>query len=213
MTVEQTDSLHLTPAELQAGLDTVRAAPADDGTLELIVRRPAVGEREPVDEAELDLELGLLGDSWSTRGRSGGRPANTSAQVTVMNARAAALVARRSRPSTARRRPALRRPRPGRGEPAAGDAARGRRRRPRGHRRAAHRLQEVQRALRPRGVAVRQLARGSSPQPARDQHACRHRRRCPGRRRRARSSSQAPRHAREASSRAARTPRRCRARG
>ena len=71
MTVEQTDS-HLTPAELQAGLDTVRAAPADDGTLELIVRRPAVGERELVDEAELDLELGLLGDSWSTRGRSGG---------------------------------------------------------------------------------------------------------------------------------------------
>ena len=94
MTVEQTDSLHLTPAELQAGLHTVRASPADDGTLELIVRRPAVGEREPVDEAELDLELGLLGDSWSTRGRSGGRPANTSAQVTVMNARAAALVAR-----------------------------------------------------------------------------------------------------------------------
>jgi MOSC domain-containing protein YiiM len=94
VTVQQVDPLHLTPDELQAGLDAVRAVPRDDGVLELIVRRPAVGERETVDEAELDLELGLVGDNWSSRGRSGGRPANTSAQVTVMNARAAGLVAR-----------------------------------------------------------------------------------------------------------------------
>ena len=94
MTLQETDSLHLTPAELQAGLDIVRAAPTDHGVLELIVRRPAVGERETVEEAELDLALGLVGDNWSARGRSGGRPANTNAQVTVMNARSAALVAR-----------------------------------------------------------------------------------------------------------------------
>jgi MOSC domain-containing protein YiiM len=85
---------HATPAELEAGLDEVRAAPRDEGTLELIVRRPAVDEREVVAQAELDLEFGLVGDNWSTRGRSGGRPANTQAQVTVKNARAAALVAR-----------------------------------------------------------------------------------------------------------------------
>lgn len=88
------DPLHLTPAELAAGLATIREAPKDGGTLELIVRRPAVEEREVLDEGELDLELGLVGDSWSTRGRSGGRPANTKAQVTVMNVRATALVAR-----------------------------------------------------------------------------------------------------------------------
>jgi MOSC domain-containing protein YiiM len=85
---------HATPAELEAGLDGVRAAPRDEGTLELIVRRPAVDQREVVEQADLDLDLGLVGDNWSSRGRSGGRPANTSAQVTVTSARAAALVAR-----------------------------------------------------------------------------------------------------------------------
>ena len=84
---------YASPAELEAGLEHLRAAPRGQGIVELIVRRPAVDEREVVDEAELDLEDGLLGDSWRTRGRSGGRPSNTNAQVTVMNARATALVA------------------------------------------------------------------------------------------------------------------------
>ena len=81
-------------SELGAGLDHVRAAPSDEGVLELIVRRPAVDEREVLEEAELDLELGLVGDSWSSRGRSGGRPANRDAQITVVSARAVALAAR-----------------------------------------------------------------------------------------------------------------------
>ena len=83
----------LTYAEVEAGLDVVRAAPRDEGVVELIVRRPAVDEREVVEEAELDLEQGLVGDNWETRGRSGGRPANTDAQITVTSARAIALVA------------------------------------------------------------------------------------------------------------------------
>ena len=74
---------------LEAGLDDVRAAPADEGTLELIVRRPAVDEREVVDEGELDPACGLVGDSWSRRGRS----PNPIAQLTLMNARATALIA------------------------------------------------------------------------------------------------------------------------
>jgi MOSC domain-containing protein YiiM len=94
MSLQETPELHLTPAELEAGLATIEEAPKDQGTVELIVRRPAVEEREIVEEAQLDLERGLVGDTWSTRGRSGGRPANTKAQVTVMNARATALVAR-----------------------------------------------------------------------------------------------------------------------
>ena len=66
MTTPETvaDPLHLTPAELEAGLATLRQAPKDEGRLELIVRRPAVEEREVVDEAVLDLELGLVGDCW-----------------------------------------------------------------------------------------------------------------------------------------------------
>ena len=55
---------YATPAELEAGLDHLRAAPKGEGVVELIVRRPTVDERETVDEAELDLEEGLVGDSW-----------------------------------------------------------------------------------------------------------------------------------------------------
>jgi MOSC domain-containing protein YiiM len=84
---------YATPDELEAGLDHLRAAPRGEGVVELIVRRPTVDERETVDEAELDLEDGLVGDSWRARGRSGGRPANEKAQITVMNARSTALVA------------------------------------------------------------------------------------------------------------------------
>ena len=47
-----------------------------------------------VDEATLDLEHGLVGDSWESRGRSRGRPANPAAQITLTSARAIALVAR-----------------------------------------------------------------------------------------------------------------------
>jgi MOSC domain-containing protein YiiM len=86
-------TVYATPAELEAGLDHLRAAPKGEGIVELIVRRPTVDERETVDEAELDLEDGLVGDSWRARGRSGGRPANEKAQITVTNARSAALVA------------------------------------------------------------------------------------------------------------------------
>ncbi len=81
--------------QLEAGLPEVLGAPAEEGTLELIVRRPAENERELLDEGELDLEVGLVGDMWSTRGSSkmpGGRP-NPEAQLTVMNARATRLVA------------------------------------------------------------------------------------------------------------------------
>lgn len=75
--------------DLRAGLSEVRAAPADDGVVELIARRPGVNDREVVDEAELDVATGVVGDSWSRRGR---RP-NPKTQVTLMSSRAAALVA------------------------------------------------------------------------------------------------------------------------
>jgi hypothetical protein len=74
--------------ELQAGLEEVRRSPADEGTLELIVRRPAVDERDVVEEGMLDLDEGLVGDNWPARGK-----VDPDAQVTVMNARLVALVA------------------------------------------------------------------------------------------------------------------------
>lgn len=58
---------HLSAAELEAGLDEIRQAPKDRGTLALIVRRPAVDEREVIEEGQLSLDEGLVGDTWRTR--------------------------------------------------------------------------------------------------------------------------------------------------
>jgi hypothetical protein len=63
--------------------------------VELIVRRPAVDEREALLEAELDAVAGLVGDTWPVRGSTStpdGAP-QPDAQLTVMNSRAALLVA------------------------------------------------------------------------------------------------------------------------
>ena len=54
---------HVTADELHAGLDEIRRSPADDGTVELIVRRPAEDEREMLDEGSLDVDEGLVGDA------------------------------------------------------------------------------------------------------------------------------------------------------
>src|SRR5437868_15499137 len=82
-------------AGLEASLDHIQTAPADLGTVEMIVRRPAVDAREVVNEARLDLTEGLVGDTWRARGR-GHTPdgaANPEAQLTLMNARAAEAIA------------------------------------------------------------------------------------------------------------------------
>lgn len=81
--------LHQAREQLDAGLSRVQAAPAGVGTVELIVRRPAVGEREVLEEAELDLELGVVGDNWSTRKGV----ADPEMQLNVMSARVVDLVA------------------------------------------------------------------------------------------------------------------------
>jgi hypothetical protein len=86
---------HRDLATLNAARDQILASPKDDGRVDLIVRRPAVDERETVTEATLDTTEGLVGDCWRARG-SGGTPdgsANPKAQLTLMNARVAALVA------------------------------------------------------------------------------------------------------------------------
>ncbi len=86
---------HLSTEELHAGLDEIRRAPKDDGRLELIVRRPAIDAREVVDEARLDTEVGLVGDTWQQRASTrtqDGTP-HPDAQINIMNVRATALVA------------------------------------------------------------------------------------------------------------------------
>ncbi len=86
---------HRTAAELEAGFDRVLASPGDGGTLEMIVRRPAVNQREAVEEGRLTLEAGLEGDTWNVRRgyvTEDGSP-DPDAQITLTNSRFAALIA------------------------------------------------------------------------------------------------------------------------
>jgi hypothetical protein len=86
---------HLTMEELEGGLDEIRQAPKHEGLLQLIVRRPQIDEREILEEAELHLQEGLVGDSWirrSSKKTADGSP-HPDMQINVMSARVAALVA------------------------------------------------------------------------------------------------------------------------
>ena len=80
---------------LQAGLDEVRQSPRDVGRLELIVRRPATGEREALAEGRLDARQGLVGDNWIRRGSRSTEDgsAHPEMQLTIVNSRAVELLA------------------------------------------------------------------------------------------------------------------------
>jgi hypothetical protein len=78
-----------------SALQQIYQSPRDRGVLELIVRRPQIGEREILEEGVLDLLEGLVGDNWRTRGSSQ-TPDGTShpdMQLNIMNSRVIALVA------------------------------------------------------------------------------------------------------------------------
>ncbi len=77
----------MTAQQFEAGLELIRQSPKDEGVLEMIVRRPNVEEREILEEGALDLAEGLVGDTWKMR------RAHCDFQITIMNARAIALVA------------------------------------------------------------------------------------------------------------------------
>jgi hypothetical protein len=86
---------HLTTEELEAGLDEIRQSPKDNGILKLIVRRPQENEREVLEIGELDINSGLVGDTWNIRGSSRMTDdlPHPDMQLNIMNSRAAALVA------------------------------------------------------------------------------------------------------------------------
>jgi len=86
---------HLTTDELTAGLAAIGTSPADAGVVELIVRRPRMGEREIVQEAELDMQTGLVGDNWKERGsaRTADGTAHPEMQINIMNSRVVNLIA------------------------------------------------------------------------------------------------------------------------
>jgi hypothetical protein len=89
------EARHLTREDLEAWLDEIRRSPKDGGVLHLIVRRPQTGEREVVQEAQLDPAAGLVGDDWKTRGCAGtpDGSADPEAQITMIGSRVIAHLA------------------------------------------------------------------------------------------------------------------------
>jgi hypothetical protein len=88
-------AVHADTDVLEAGLDEILRSPASDGIVELIVRRPAVEEREVLEEGFLDVDEGLVGDCWRARGSSSTEDglAHPERQLTLMNARVIGLLA------------------------------------------------------------------------------------------------------------------------
>ena len=86
---------HRTAEELEAFEPQLRLAPRDVGTLELVVRRPAEGQREVLEEGRLSFAEGLVGDTWKVRGsgRSEDGSAHPDMQLNVMSARMVAFLA------------------------------------------------------------------------------------------------------------------------
>ena len=58
---------HRTMDELRVAVGIIRQAPADNGTVALVVRRPEKNRREVLDEGHFDLAEGLAGDTWRLR--------------------------------------------------------------------------------------------------------------------------------------------------
>jgi MOSC domain-containing protein YiiM len=79
-----------TVAELEQFLEHLGCSPKDAGTVELLVARPEPGMRTVLQRAVLDRQVGLVGDSWSTRTHKAPHPDK---QVTLMNARMIRLLA------------------------------------------------------------------------------------------------------------------------
>lgn len=86
---------HLTAMEIENSIHHVLASPKDAGLLELIVRRPKDNKREVVESGTLDIEHGLVGDNWLTRGssRTTDGMGHPEMQLNVMNYRFAELIA------------------------------------------------------------------------------------------------------------------------
>ena len=84
-----------TATALEAHLDHLRAAPAVEGTLTLVVRRPQRFEREVLAEATIDADDGLVGDNWYSRAtsRAIAEGRHRDAMITVMSSRMVGLLA------------------------------------------------------------------------------------------------------------------------
>ncbi len=91
----QAEIKHLSTPDLEAGLESIINSPKDQSVLDMIVSRPEEDAREVMELADLDVAVGLVGDTWQDRpsARSGDGKAHPDMQITLMNSRVANLVA------------------------------------------------------------------------------------------------------------------------
>lgn len=91
----QAEVKHLSTTDLEAGLDDIKSSPKVETVLDMIVSRPEEDGREIMTLADLDISVGLVGDTWQDRpsARSGDGKAHPDMQITIMNSRVAQLVA------------------------------------------------------------------------------------------------------------------------
>ena len=92
---DENASFHVDDDVLQAGLLHVKDAPLDKGLVAMLVIRPDIDHREVLSEVIADSDAGIVGDNWRRRGnaRTPDGLANPGDQVTLMNLRAALLMA------------------------------------------------------------------------------------------------------------------------
>src|SRR5918995_2574042 len=81
--------------ELEQLWATVPSPPRDQGSVRLLCLRVAPGEHETPDEVGITVERGLVGDRWAAAPE---KDPDREAQVTVMNAAVAELVAAGAQP-------------------------------------------------------------------------------------------------------------------
>jgi hypothetical protein len=83
-----------TESEIAARLNEMDASPADNGTVEMIVSRPDIGERDVLQEGKFHVDRGLLGDNWFARGsrHTDDGSARPGTQVAIMNSRVIAAI-------------------------------------------------------------------------------------------------------------------------
>jgi hypothetical protein len=80
---------YVTKEALESTIVELGRSPQDNGTIEMIITRPAIGERVLVDRGELTKADGLVGDTWLVRGSKAtdDGSAHPDMQITLMNSR------------------------------------------------------------------------------------------------------------------------------
>jgi MOSC domain-containing protein YiiM len=84
--------LYVARERLDPHLPALRALSSAQGTLELIVVRPSVDERELPETAELTIEEGLVGDRWKPRSNGDGT-VHRDNQLTIASTHLLGLIA------------------------------------------------------------------------------------------------------------------------